>query len=257
MRNASIAEWILCRITSKKRASSIVGDLVEIGERKGTLWFWLSLCGVVLASVWRQPLAFVAAFYAGGWTFGWFMMANCSIYSLHCATGLWDRAFGTLLFTASTLWALFSYAAIRYGVLDRTAQLSVVWAGLITTVIYFWWQPVVLGLCIAAAFLIVLTSILRSSFRREALALFISIAVGAAVRFLAVIPAGLYQYYLGRHFHIPVWGGPEVREHPSLGWVYIGTVALSLLVATSVWSRMHNWLMRRQRLESEVESQSI
>lgn len=255
MHNA--AEWILRRFTSNERAASIVGDLVEIGERKGVLWFWLSLCGVVLSLVWRQPLAFIAAFYAGAWTFGWFMMANCSIHSLHCAAGLWYRTFGPLVFTASTLWALFSYAAIRYGILDRTTQLSVVWASLITTVIYFWWQPLVLGLCVAAALFIVLASILRSNFRGEALALLIAVAVGASVRFLALMSVALYQLYLGRHVRILLWGDREIQEHPSLSWAYISVVALSLLVATSVWSRMHDWLMRRQRLESEVDGQSI
>ncbi len=62
MHSASIAEWIVGRFTSGKRAASIVGDLLELESQNGALWFWLSLARVVLALAWRWPLAFVAAF---------------------------------------------------------------------------------------------------------------------------------------------------------------------------------------------------
>lgn len=252
MHNASIAEWILCRLTSKQRAASMAGDLVEIGMRKGPFWFWTSLAGVALSLSWRRPPAFVAALYAGAWTFGEFINTADTIYARHYPQGFWEHAFGPLIFVASTLWAAFFYWAIRYGVLDRSVQIAFAWAGLITLVIYFWWQPAVLGLCIAAAFLVVSASILRSSLRRESLVVLVSAAAGSAVRFLAIIPAGLYQEFLGRRLHI-LWGSREVQEHPSLMWAWVGTVVLSFLVATSLWSRLHNWLMRSKRLESGLD----
>jgi hypothetical protein len=252
MRNASIAEWILCRLTRRERAASIVGDLTEIGDRKGVLWFWLSLAGVALSLAWRRPLAFVAALYAGAWTLGEFVTTADSIYTLHYPVGGWNDAFGPLILTGSTLWAAFLYTAIRYGVLDRTTQLLFIWAGLLTTVIYFWWQPMVLGLCIAAALLLALASVFKGSLRKEALVVLVSAAIGSVVRFWAIMLAGFYQYFLGRRLHI-LWGDREVREHPSLGWVYCGMMVLSLLVATSAWARMYNWLMRSRRLESEVD----
>lgn len=89
MRNASTAEWILCRLTSRERAASMIGDLVEIGERRGTLWFCLSLAGVAFSLVWRRPLAFAAALYAGAWTFGEFINTADTIYVRH-----FRRAYG-------------------------------------------------------------------------------------------------------------------------------------------------------------------
>jgi len=252
MHNASIGEWILCRLTSRERAASMVGDLVEMGERKGVIWFWLSLAGVALTLVWRRPLAFFAAFYAGAWTVGWFVHTTHTIYSQHYPQGLWSEAFDPFILMGSALWAAFFYKAIRYGVLDRTMQITFVWAGLVTTVIYFWWQPVVLWSCIVAALLVTSTSILRSNLRKESLVVFASVAAGSAIRFLAVIPAGLYQSFLGRRLHI-LWGDREVREHPSLVWVSLAMMLLSFLVATSLWSRMHNLLMRSQKLEPEVD----
>ena len=252
MRNASIAEWILCRLTSKERAASMVGDLVEIGMRKGPFWFWMSLAGVALSLTWRRPPAFVAALYAGMWTFGEFINTADSIYVRHQPQGFWNHAFGPLIFVSSTLWAALSYGAIRYGVLDRTMQITLVWAGLFTTVIYFWWQPAVLGLCIAAALLVASAPILKSSFRKESLVVLASVAVGSALRFLAVIPVGLYQNFLGRRLHI-LWGSREVQEHPSLLWMGCSMIVLSFLAATSVWSWLHNWLMRSKRLEAELD----
>jgi hypothetical protein len=253
MDNAAIAEWILRRLTDKERAASVVGDLVEIGERKGAIWFWLSLTGVALSLVWRRPLAFLVAFYAGMWTFSWFAVAGCSIYSPHCPPGRWEAVLDTLVWIGSTLWAAALYASIRYGILDRTTQITIVWAGLATAAIYFWWQPFVLGLCIAAALLIVSASIAKRSLRKVAFVVMVSITAWSALRVLALAPGALYQNWLGRRLHIPIWGGREVQEHPSLGWVYLCMILLSFLLATSIWSRLHNWLMRSQRLQSEVD----
>ncbi len=252
MLNASIAEWVLRRLASPERAASMVGDLVEIGEQRGPLWFWFSLAGVALSLAWRRPLAFVATLYAGVWTFGWFMNTTDTIYSQHYPQGLWNNAFGPLILVGSTLWAAFLYVAIRYGVLDRAAQMTFVWAGLITAVIYFWWQPVVLGLCIAVALLLVSASMAKRSLREEALVVLVSVALGSAARFLAIIPAGLYQNFLGRRLHI-LWGSREVQEHRSLLWAYLCMVVLSFLASTSVWARLHNWLMRSHRLDLEAD----
>lgn len=253
MRSPKTGEWILCRLTSKERACSIVGDLVEIGERKGALWFWLALAGVVFSSSWRPFLAFVVAFYAGAWTFSWIVIAGCSIYSPHCPPGRWEAVLGALGLSGNTLWAASLYAAIRYGVLDRTTQISMLWAALFAVVIYFWWQPVVLGSCIAAALLVISVSIAKRSLRRASLVVLVCISAWSALRFLVFVPGALYQNWLGRRLHISLWGSTEVQEHPSLGWVYFCMMVLSFLVATSVWSRLHNWLMRSQRLKSEVD----
>jgi hypothetical protein len=252
MHKASIAEWILCRLTSKDRAASMVGDLVEIGERKGVAWFWLSLAGVALSLTWRRPPAFFAALYAAMWTFAEFINTADTIYVRHQPQGFWDHAFGPLIFVGSTLWAMFIYAAIRYGASNRTVQVTFIWAGLVTTLIYFWWQPVVLGLCIAAAFVLALASILKSSLRKESLVVLASVAAGTMLRYLSMFPVGYYQRFLGRRLHI-LWGGREVQEHPSLMWVYLSSAVLAFLVATSLWARLHNRLMRSKRLESELD----
>ncbi len=103
------------------------------------------------------------------WTFSWFAVVGCSIYSLHCPPGRWESALDALVWAGSTLWAASVYAGIRFGPADRTTQISIIWAGLVTAAIYFWWQPLVLGSCIAATLLIASASILKSDLRRPAL----------------------------------------------------------------------------------------
>jgi hypothetical protein len=250
MDNASIAEWILCRLTSKERAASMVGDLVEIGERKGLLWFWLSLAGVVLSSVWRRPLAFVAAFYAGMWAVGGFQMAVVGVHAQHRPPEYpWVPIFLALGMVGSALWAMSFYAAIRYGLQDRTGQMAFAWTGLITTVIYLWWQPVILGVCIAAALFLASVCLLNGKRRKSVLIVAVSVAALLGAEILTAFIGSRYQHFL---LSGP-WGTREWEEHPSASWAYGCMLVLSFWVATAVWSRMHNWLTRSQRLESEVD----
>jgi len=250
MLTASTAEWILCRVTSHERAASIVGDLVEIEEQKGLLWFWLSVAGVVFSLVWRQPLAFVAAFYAGAWTFFGFQMAIMGINAQHRPPEYpWMPVFTVLIFAGSMLCAVSLYAAIRYGVQDKVTQIAFAWTSLVTSVIYLWWQPVVLGLCITAALLIVSVSIFNSKLRKEALVVLVSVVIGSVLRFFVGLLAGLYQHFLLRG----PWGTREMQEHPSLEWVVFCMLILTFWASTSAWSRMHNWLMRDQAIDTESE----
>ena len=38
-----IAEWLLVLVTSRERAVSIVGDMMESAATQGSVWFWSSL----------------------------------------------------------------------------------------------------------------------------------------------------------------------------------------------------------------------
>jgi hypothetical protein len=250
MRTASTAEWILCRVTSKERAASMVGDLMEIQERKGVLWFWLSVASVALSLFWRRPIAFVAAFYTGMWTFGRLMMVIYGINAQHRPPEYpWMPVFDVLILAGSTLWAVSLYGAIRYGLQERSAQLVLAYAGLVTAVIYLWWLPAVLAACIAAALVIATASILKSKLRKESLVVLVAVSIGSAARFLAFILAALYQHFLYRG----PWGDREMQEHPSLEWVALCMMVLSFWVMTTAWSKMREWLMRSESLESSGE----
>lgn len=228
----------------------MVGDLVEIGERKGRLWFWLSLAGVVFSAAWRRPLAFIAAFYAGMWAVAGLQMAIVGIHAQHRPPEYpWVPIFMALAMVGSALWAMSFYAAIRYGLQDRASQIAFAWTGLFTTVIYLWWQPVILGVCIAAALFLAAVCLSNGERRRSLLVVAVSVAALLGAETLTAFIGSRYQ-----HFLLPgPWGTREFQEHPSADWVYGCMLVSSFLAATAVWSHMRNWLMRSQRLESEVD----
>jgi hypothetical protein len=249
MRTASIAEWILRRVTSKERAAAMVGDLVELQEKKGLLRFWLSISGVAISLFWRRPIAFVAAFYAWAWVSGWFQMAIHGMNALHRPPQLWMPVFNALGLIGSALWAFSLFSAIRYGLQERSAQLSLAYAGLITAVIYLWWLPAVLVVCIVGALVLATASIIKSKLRKESLIFLASVFIYYASVYPTMFLVSVYQNYL----HPGPWSGQDMRAHPLLGWLYFVTIALSLWVATWAWSRMRGWLMRSQSLESSSE----
>ena len=57
MRNASIAEWILARVTTPERAASIIGDLAENAESTKAIWFWWSVIRTAFSLLCRRLVA--------------------------------------------------------------------------------------------------------------------------------------------------------------------------------------------------------
>jgi|SRR5579862_9623741 len=53
MHSMHIAEWILGLVTSRDRAASTVGDLVEVGADRGVIWFWSGILRTAASLVWR------------------------------------------------------------------------------------------------------------------------------------------------------------------------------------------------------------
>ena len=127
MRSDFVAEWILARFTTRSRAASIVGDLLENRCEKGTLWFWRSFAGIVLAVAWRWPFAFASAFYLGLHALGALQMPIYGVNAAHRPPQEWMLVFDVLPGLGMLLWMAAPYAAIRFGLRDsfRTACLGV------------------------------------------------------------------------------------------------------------------------------------
>jgi len=227
----------------------MVGDLVEIERQKGKLWFWLSVAGVALSLFWRRPIAFVVAFFAAAWMFGRFEMAIIGMNAQHRPPEFWMPVFNILWFVGSILWAVSLYAAIRYGLQERSAQLALGFAGLVTAVIYLWWLPAVLAACIAAALVIASASILKRKLRKESLVVLVAVSINYVALYPTMFLVGVYRHFL----HPGPWGGQDYREHPSVGWLGSCMIVLSLWATTTAWSRMRGWQMRSQSLESRSE----
>jgi hypothetical protein len=93
MRNASVAEWILSRVTGPERAASIVGDLIESADSRGGVWFWSSVIRTAF-SLFGQRLRvnrFELMVYGVSWATG-FLVSNLITgwkwrHALESATG--------------------------------------------------------------------------------------------------------------------------------------------------------------------------
>jgi hypothetical protein len=77
-----IAEWLLVLVTSRERAVSIVGDMMENAVTQGSVWFWSSLLLATASLLWRgfasNPSGLLGlAFF--GWVMG-FLLAAVSIF---------------------------------------------------------------------------------------------------------------------------------------------------------------------------------
>jgi hypothetical protein len=250
MQAASVVEAILCWVTTRDRATAIVGDLVEIREQKGTVWFWLSAAGVLLSLVWRWPIAFVASFYAGAWSFAAFLMATTGINAHHPQPDYpWGLVVEGLVFVGSCAVALSVFACIRYGLRDRATQMVLAWGTLATAVIYLWWVPAVLLACITGAVALGFYSICTRQGRRSSIVVWSAIVVGVCGFFWWAAIGTLYQNWLKPG----LWGSDDILQHPSLGWLIFSAMLLGQLAKLWVWSWLRDLLAGTREVEAPSE----
>lgn len=121
MHRATLAELVLSRVTSRSRATAIVGDLLEVDGQRNSLRFWYSLAGVALSFIWLRLLVFVAALFGGQWLFGLLVTASDSTQARHLPPSSLEPAFGFLIFFGSTSWTAVVYLMSHYSPKDRTA----------------------------------------------------------------------------------------------------------------------------------------
>lgn len=250
MRRASVAEWTIRRVAGKERAASIVGDLVETAQHRGSLWFCLAVAGVVVRLLWRPLVAFVAAFYAGGWTYQGLQMAVVGIHTQHRPPEPWMPLFSVLVGAGTLLWISSLYLVIRYGFRDRLAQIALLMAALTSAVTCYWWQPLILTACGITLVGAIWLSIRENGRLRAALALPMILVAGFSSFLTAFFLSSLYQKL--------VYAGPigtrEMQEHPSLSWLTFVLILASTWGTTVACSILHRWTRRFEPGETETDN---
>lgn len=250
MPNATWAEWILARFTSRARAASVVGDLLETTPHRGTLWFWFSVARIALSLIWRPTIAFVAAFYVGlFWrTFAIIAFLRVGHAPYERYTFAWwepsEPLFSVMWFGA-VLWTAALYAAIRYGLRDHLAQFALGFCSLITILVLFWQTPIVAVTCIAFGLAMLIASIWSAQRSRVLLALAAALAVGFGggllPLYLRVVMENLFSYRLSR--------SNLDREIVNICfWVW------TAWITTTACARMHGRLLRSDQESAETES---
>jgi hypothetical protein len=141
------AEWLLSRITGTTRAAAIYGDLLELAQTRGPLWFWTAYARTLLALTWRTPVALISASVCTYWLgpVVWHsmrMLARLNPHALTLASSphsiFLHSIFGN---TRVGLFFLLPFLIIRFGLRDRLTRLA--GAIFVLTLPYFSLVPVV------------------------------------------------------------------------------------------------------------------
>ncbi len=253
MRSASIADWLLRRVASKEQAASIVGDLVEISPRKGIIWFWLAVAGVVAARIWRPALGLVLATYSGFWI-GLNLWRELFIWhARHRPPEFWVPVFQVVLGVGVYLCWATVYSAIRFGVRDRFVRSFLAVAAVCVGLIYGWWQPFVLGCCIAGFAGVVGISIANRESRRTALSLPVVVVIAIFTEYVSRFAFMIYRYLSSPEF--PRWVEPRYHGEPhSLVWfVFHMHRAIETLAIAATCEIMRRWSMSNSQKDSALE----
>src|SRR5580693_1660916 len=179
MRSASLAEWIIARFTTKARAASIIGDLLEALPQKGKLWFWLSVAGVFFSLTWRPALALAVTFCL--WKYRWRATLSVKVLSpsevaseiasYHPPT--FAMLFYLYLYSLGFQLRLGAfYMAIRYGLKDMFVRHTLsgwLLVGFVTQ--YFYTSPRIAIACAALAICAFVYSAVSAQRRKGLLAI--------------------------------------------------------------------------------------
>jgi len=253
MHSDRMAEWLLSRWTRRQRAAAIIGDLLEIREQKGALWYWFALAGAVLRLGWRPVVATIAGLYAGAYAFSFFQMAIWGVQVRHTppADYAWTPAFSVLSGCGAIMCLVLVYASIRYGIHDRLSQLALVLTALSVPLAWWWWKPPVVAASLASLAVVTLGSLFYRDLRR-------ALPILAAVLGVGLTGGLLTVYAIDRFFLLmAATGHRELLMHPEIGW---GIVSLTLITAAlmmATCSRLHARLLEKQDPESQIESNSL
>jgi hypothetical protein len=140
MHKARLAQWLLARVSTKQRASEIIGDILEQHNRSATA-FWFTVMRIVVALSWRWMLGLVAAFFS--WLIALalyrFFVASKHHAPLHFEA--WMAWSNWLLIASFCLWTLTALTSFRYGIRDSLTRISVALSLILTISACFAWLP--------------------------------------------------------------------------------------------------------------------
>jgi hypothetical protein len=248
MRSASFAEWIIARFTTKARATSIIGDLLEAVPQKGKLWFWFSVARVFLSLTWQRPLAYaVAICIILCWvrSFGFTVFGRPS--SFVALPQQWMQQYLHVFVANSLLSVAFAYTAIVYGPKDPfVRRIATVWI-LFEALVFFGTTPGVAVSCVLLASCAIVYSLTSTTGRKGLLALGITAALcfawmKLANPFLAMPFAGFRAGWMAFLTHDGPYLSPSSRMILQL---------VELFTLTLIYSGVHRLFFEGNSRSSE------
>jgi hypothetical protein len=151
MDNTHLAEWFLTQVSSKDRATEIIGDHLE--QRGTTLSLALTVLRITFALQWRWLIAlpvagvammaeispYASMFFAKGFSDGFSGNPPSDVPALPLAAGMASTVGLFLATIAICLWSTCALALVRYGLRSSIARLGLLLAVLFTLGSCFMW----------------------------------------------------------------------------------------------------------------------
>lgn len=247
-RKTQPAEWLLARIAGPDRSAAIMGDLAEMAQTRGRLWFWMAYARTIVETGWRVSFSFVlgcAIFSLIDWLCGshriWLVQAlrlGRPHMMLHISPYLW-----LFLYSVTTpLWFTAPFVVARYGIRDRFVRLILLFTFVMTCAMDYPHRFTLLFVSVtlfAAA-----VSLFRERWRKPVLVFAATVGMGTAA-YLVISRSVFWGFwYFGHQYHRNGFDG-FAAPHLIL-WIAMWAIALSsMFIITFVCARMHRRLLER------------
>jgi len=248
MFSARPAEWLIARFAGERQAASIVGDLLEDAQERGQEWFWFSVAGIILSWTGRYLLALAVG------------LTSCQILWRCLPTPVFGRpgAFPPGAQPSHNLWPFIAglgnvcmllwiaapYAAVRYGLRDRFAQLALFVCVTLSIAFVCWRIPIVLVISLGSTLLLVIAGLAVAYLRKLLLSLSLALALGyIATQFAFVLGAKYLE-----------WMPPSISHSEQAQYLGILLSAAFIAVACEL---MHHRFFRFAQGSSATEHGSF
>lgn len=258
MRSASLAESLVRLVEGRDRAAVLVGDLIEIAQTRGRLWFALAVLRLLVSRLWRPVVGVIVVLFASLRLLAASEMALYGIHAQHRPPFMWTPFFNVVSGGATVLGGSALYSVIRYGIGDLYTRLAFAFACLCALVTFAWWLPGVPYVCAVLFLMLLVLSLLR---RPRIWALFTAactVITGFATFLTGMFALTWYQYAI---LHIRAMGSREYEQHPIFGWlvfaVYIADALVIALTCSLMHRRARKNALRRAQLDDALPDPHI
>lgn len=181
MRNLVVAEWLLARNTTKARAASIIGDLIEDGHGRGGIGFWWSLCTILCSFVWRRAIAFAVAVIFGLTSFDFLHNLVYIVHAAYVPSNEWRTLLDFACLASILLSFGMAYTVARFGVKHVFAQQVIALWGIASILSVYWWKPIVVAAVTVLGTCFLLLSLFSARRRRALKASIVALAFAIGV----------------------------------------------------------------------------
>ncbi len=232
MPKTALPEWLLARFVGPSRAAAILGDLLEISNARGKIWFWAAYVRTLISVGWRPPVAFLFAYALHTWIA---VVGFSTIYSLrrhffshapaYYPPAIWRIPLGNSLLA---LWFILPFVIVRFGFRDRLTRVA--FALFLLTLPYFSLTGTGVNFAGIAAAATILAALCLRNWRRPVIVL---LATVAPIAIAILLSPKVWYIFISRGFQ---FAGPQLQRFMTLYRVM--ELCIAVIVCSYLYSRL-------------------